>query len=163
MAVAGSSGLAQADAVDDAGVVQLVGQHCVLVAENRLEQPAVGVPARRIEDGVILAEEACDGAFQLLVQILSAANEAYRRQPIAVASEPFMGRLDDGRMIGQAKVVIGAEVDDLAAADLDGGSLWPLQLALAFVQSAGLEVVELRLQDLAEMLFTHGVTRPGAP
>ena len=43
--VAVALGLAQADAVDDRGVVQLVGDDRVVLAEQRLEQAAVGIEA----------------------------------------------------------------------------------------------------------------------
>ena len=91
----------------------------VLVAEDRLEQAAVGVPAGAVEDGVVLAEEAGDGRFQLLVQLLRAADEAHRGHAVAVAAQPLVGRLDDGGMVGQTEIIVGAEVDDLAAADAD--------------------------------------------
>ena len=55
--VAEPLGLAEPHAVDDAGVVQLVGDDRVFGAEERLEQPAVGVEARRVEDRVLRAEE----------------------------------------------------------------------------------------------------------
>ena len=48
---------AQAHAVDDARVVQRVADHCVLLVEQRLEQPAVRIEARRVEDRVLGAEE----------------------------------------------------------------------------------------------------------
>ena len=49
--------LAQADAVDDGGVVELVGDDGVFVVEQRLEQAAVGVEAGAVEDRVLGAEE----------------------------------------------------------------------------------------------------------
>ena len=57
VAVAQALGLAEPDAVDDRGVVQLVGDHGVLGAQQRLEQAAVGVEARGVEDRVFGAEE----------------------------------------------------------------------------------------------------------
>ncbi len=60
MLVAEALRLAQPHAVDDAGVVQLVAEDRVVLAEQRLEQPAVGVEARDVEDGVVLAEELGD-------------------------------------------------------------------------------------------------------
>jgi hypothetical protein len=51
--------LAQADAVDDRGVVQRVGDHRVLGAQKRLEQPAIGIETGSEEDRVILAEVTC--------------------------------------------------------------------------------------------------------
>ena len=41
-----------------AGVVQLIGDHGVFRAQQRFEQPAVGVEAGRIQDAVLGAEEA---------------------------------------------------------------------------------------------------------
>src|SRR5439155_18390106 len=113
-------------------------------------------------DGVALAEEASQGGFELLVQVLGAADEAYRGQAVAVAAQSLVGRLDQGGVVGQPEVVVGAEVDDLAAADGDAGALGPLQLALALVQPLGAQVVELRLQHLQEVLVAHGVS-PGGP
>ena len=54
--------LAQADAVDDAGVVERVGDDRVALIEQGLEQPAVGVEARGVQDRVLGAEEARSGA-----------------------------------------------------------------------------------------------------
>jgi hypothetical protein len=59
-------GLAEADAVDDGGVVQGVGDDGVLLAEDRLEQAAVSVPAGTVKDRIVLAEKAGDGVFELL-------------------------------------------------------------------------------------------------
>jgi hypothetical protein len=58
VAVAVAPGLAQAHAVDDGGVVELVGDDRVLFgAEQGLEQAAVGVEAAAVQDGVLGAEE----------------------------------------------------------------------------------------------------------
>ena len=65
--VAVALGPAEPDAVDDRGVVERVRDDGVLLAEERLEQPAVGVEARRVEDRVLGAEEARDGRLELLV------------------------------------------------------------------------------------------------
>ena len=67
-----------------------------------------------------------------------------------------MGGLDDGGMIGQAEVVVGAEVDDLAAADADGRALRPLELPFASCRARGSQVVELRPQHVAEFVVAHG-------
>ena len=57
VAVAVPLRLAQADAVDDRGVVELVADDGVLLAEERLEEAAVGVEAGGVEDGVLGAEK----------------------------------------------------------------------------------------------------------
>jgi hypothetical protein len=53
-------GLAEADAVDDRRVVERVGDDRVLLAEQRLEEAAVGVEAGPVEDGVLGPEERAD-------------------------------------------------------------------------------------------------------
>jgi hypothetical protein len=55
--VAVARGLAQADAVDDRGVVQGVRDDGVVLVEQRLEHAAVGVEGRRVQDRVFGAEE----------------------------------------------------------------------------------------------------------
>lgn len=75
--VAEALGLAQAHAVDDRRMVECIGNDGVVLAEQRLEQAAVGIEAGRVQDGVLLAEEVGDLLFQLLVQVLGAADEAH--------------------------------------------------------------------------------------
>src|SRR5262249_54998608 len=124
-------GLAQAHSVDDAGVIQLVRQDRVFFSKDRLEEPTVGVPARRVKDRVVLAEEAGNGSFKSLVQILGATDESHGGQTIPVMVETFVSSGDESGVIGEAKIVVGAEVNDLAAPDLDGRPLRSLKLALA--------------------------------
>ncbi|KAF1792231.1 hypothetical protein GQ600_13683 [Phytophthora cactorum] len=70
-------GLAEPDAVDDAGVVELIGEYGVFLVEHSLEETSIGVKARRVQDGVLSAVEGRDGVFQLLVDVLRAADEAH--------------------------------------------------------------------------------------
>ena len=90
--VAQAPRFAQPDAVDDAGVVERVGDDGVLLAEHRLEQAAVRVPAGRIEDGVFGAEEARQRGFELLVHRLRAADETHRGHAVAVPIDGAMRR-----------------------------------------------------------------------
>src|SRR5215469_5496628 len=75
IAVAQPSGLAQPDPVDDGGMVQFVADDGVLLAEQRLEQPAVGVEAGGVQDGVLGTEKAGDALLKLLVHVLGTADE----------------------------------------------------------------------------------------
>ena len=93
--VAEPLGLAEADAVDDAGVVEGVGDDRVLLAEQRLEEAAVGVEAGGVEDRVLGAEEARETGLELLVDVLRAADEAHRGHAEAVLVEPALGGFDD--------------------------------------------------------------------
>ena len=112
--VTSALGLAQADAVDDRRVVERIGNHYILVAENRFEQAAVGVKATRVEDRVFATEERRDGPLEFLVQVLGAADEAHRGEPETVRVERLFRDGDDVRMVGEAKVVVRAEVQHLA-------------------------------------------------
>ena len=70
--------LAEAHAVDDRGVVELVGVEPVGLVQDRGEEPLVGVPAGHVEDRVVRAEEGGDLRLELLVQRLRPADEPHR-------------------------------------------------------------------------------------
>ena len=137
-------GLAQADAVDDGGVVERVADDGVLFAEERLEEAAVGVEARRVEDGVFRAEKFADLAFELLVRVLGAANEAHAGEAEAVFVEGAAGGVEDARVGAQAEVVVGAEVEHraVAFAHADAGALRAEELAFALLETGGADVFE---------------------
>ena len=84
--------LAEADAVDDRGVVERVGDDRVLLAEQRLEEAAVRVEARRVEDRVVRPEERRERLLELAVAVLRAADEAHGRQAVAALVERRLGR-----------------------------------------------------------------------
>ena len=73
-----TAGLAETDAVNDRGMVQGVADDGVLFAHQRFEDAAVGVEATGIKLRVFHAEKAAELGFQLLVEILGAADEAHR-------------------------------------------------------------------------------------
>src|SRR5262245_3351528 len=104
MLVAIALGLAETDPVDDRGMVERVADDGILFAEQRLEQSAISVEARGIEDRVAGAEEAGDGFFQRLVQVLRATDEANGRHAEAVVVERTSRGGDDLRMIGKAEI-----------------------------------------------------------
>lgn len=124
-------------------MVERVGNDRVVLAEQRLEQAAVGIEAGRVEDGVFGTEELGDGAFELLVQILGAADEAHRGHAEAVAIQRVLGGLDDVRVIGQAQIIVGAEIQHAAA--IGQGDLGRLRAgddALGLEQALGLDRVQ---------------------
>ncbi len=111
VAVAKALRLAEADAVDDARVIQFVADHGILLAEQRLEEPAVGVEAAPVQDGGVGPEKRSERAFERRVDALRAADEAHRRHSEAVAGEPFSGGTDKPRIVGESQVVVGAEIE----------------------------------------------------
>ena len=58
-------------------MVQRVGDHRVLAAEQGLEQSGVGVEAGRVEDCILETEKARDPCFQFLVRFLGSADESH--------------------------------------------------------------------------------------
>ena len=141
--------LGEPDAVDDRGVVEGVGDDGVLLPEQRLEDPAVGVEAGGEEDGVGEAEEGRQAPFQLPVQVLRAADEAHRGQAVAACVEGRARGVEEPRVAGEPQVVVGAEVQHPAAADLDLGPLRRLDDPLLLPGSGGADLLEGGGEDVA--------------
>ena len=149
--VAEALSLAQADAVDDGGVVQRVGDDGVLRREKRLEDTAVGVEAGGVEDGVIGVEILGDGLFQLAVAVLRAADEADGGHAVAALVHGLFRRLNQAGAVGEAEVVVGAEVEGLAAVlEGDFGALGGNDVALSLVKTGFLDFGEGVLEVLLE-------------
>ena len=170
VAVAEALGLAEADAVDDAGVVQLVGDDGVLLAEQRLEQPAVGVEAGGVEDRVVGAEELAERCLELLVDVLRAADEADGRQAVApVGRAPAWAAATTSGWLGEAEVVVGAEVEDRRSSrprtTHRRASLGRRQDALRLLESGLADLPELLGERTDEPLSLVTDRRPneGAP
>ena len=96
-------------------MVQRVADHHVLLLEDRLEEAAVGIEARAVEDRVLRAEEGGEPRLEFLVHGLGAADEAHRRHAEAVLAHSDRGSIDERRVVGEAEVVVGTEVDDASA------------------------------------------------
>src|SRR6185437_3679600 len=126
---------AQADAVDDTGVIERVRDHRIALVEQRLEQTPIGVETGRVQDRVFGAQEARKPVLELLVNTLCAANEAHGSHAVAEAVDPPVRRLSQRRMIGQAQIVVRAQIDDLAVARSDRAALRASQDSLALVQA----------------------------
>ena len=142
--VAEPLGFAQADAVNDAGVVQLIGNDRVLRPEQRLEQAAVGVEAGGVKDGVFGAEELADLGLELLVDALGAADEADAGHAVAPLVNGRLRRRRDRRMLRQPQVIVGAQVEHrLAVGHADGGALGRDDDAFALVCAGGANTRQL--------------------
>ena len=117
--IAVALGFAEADAVDDRGVIERVGDDGVLFAEQRFEQSAVGVETRGVEDGVFGPEKrARSRARASLCTVLRAADEAHRRQSESIAVERALGGFDQSRVSREPEVVVGAEILEVGASGL---------------------------------------------
>src|SRR6516165_6477128 len=113
--------LAQADAVDDARVVEGIGDHGIALIEKRFEQPAVGIEARGIQDHILAAEVTRQARLQRLVNLLRATDEAHRGHAVTELIERTRCRGAHPGVVREAKVVVGAEVDDIAIAGVHHG------------------------------------------
>ena len=136
VAIAKALRLAEPDAVDDAGMIQLVGDDGVLRIQQRFEEPAVGVEAGAVEDGVFRAEKRAEPFFKLLVKGLRAANKAYAGQTVAPLPQGLPGCLNHRGMIGQAQIIVRAEVQNRRATG-DGNEclLRPVDHSLPLVEA----------------------------
>ncbi len=77
---------------------------------------------------------------KLAMHGLRAADEAHRGDAVAIAGEALVCRFDNGRMVGQSQVVVGAEIDHLASVGKrDHRALRRADDALALQQSCGVE------------------------
>ena len=137
----------QADTVDDAGVVQRVTDDRIFGTEYGLEQAAIRVEARRIEDGILGAEKGADARLEFLVDGLGAADEAHRCHAVTEFIECLVRGRNDLGMIGETQVVVGAEVQHVLAAavraHVDVGLLRAADQALGLEQALLAERVRL--------------------
>ena len=125
-------------------MVQLIRNDGVFRTEQRLEQAAVGIEAGAVQDRVRGAEEFADFFLERFVNTLSAANEPHRGKAIAPAVKRFVRGLNDLGMLGQAEIVVRAQVEDgLAVAHADVRILRRRDNPFPLVGAGGKDVVEL--------------------
>ena len=139
-------------------MVQGVGDDGVLGGQERLENAAVGVEAGRVEDGVIGMEVIGDGLLQFLVDVLGAADEADGGHAVAARFHGLFGGRDEAGAVGEAEVVIGTEIQGLAAVlEGDFRALGRCDIAFFLVKSGLLDGLELILEVLLK--FTVHIIR----
>ncbi len=123
-------------------MVERVGDDGIFCGEEWFEESAVSIEARPIENGVLGVEIVGDGSFELFVEVLCATDEAHRRHAVAVGVHRLLGSLDDARVVREAKIVVGAEVEHLGVfAHADVSTLWGGDEAFVLIQSCCMDVV----------------------
>ena len=103
----------EAGAVNDGSVVQFIGNDGIFRSQNGFKETAVGIEAGRVEDDIIHTKEVCNFLFQVFVNLLGAADEAYRAEaesPVFVAGFRSFNEL---RIIGKPQIVVCTHVDNL--------------------------------------------------
>ena len=151
-------GFREPHAVDDRGVVEAVGNDRVGFVEQRLEHAAIGVETGRESDRVVLAEVLGDRLLERAMERLRAADEAHRGHAEAEFVHRPPGGGDDIGVVGEAEIIVGAEIDRLARAlrrgDMDASALRTGEQPLAFCQALRLDVAEGRA-DMVEKNVGH--------
>ena len=110
MVVAKPVCLAKAYSVNDAGMVQPIADHSVLFCQQGFKQPAVGIEARGIEDGVFGLQELGNLLLQLFVDFLSSTNESHRSHAVTILFQSVAGRVENFRVVGQTQIIVGAKI-----------------------------------------------------
>src|ERR1035437_9429569 len=80
---------------------------------------------------------------------LRAADEPHAGHPKTPLIQGCFGRRDEAGVVGEPKVVVGAEVQDVLAARVHVRGLWRGELTLRLEQSGGLDLSQGRIQFLA--------------
>jgi hypothetical protein len=136
-------GAGEAGAVDDAGVVELVGEDEVFFAEDAGDSACVGGKAGLEDDAGFHSFEGGDLFFELHVDVHGAGDGADGAGAYAVFFCGGDGGFFEPGVVAEAEVVVRGEVDDaLSVVGADGGLL-VVQFAELEEGSALAEVVEL--------------------
>ena len=147
------------DAVDDRGVVERVGDDGIVGAEQGIEHGTVGIEAGGERDGVVVAQPVGQLLFELSMQIKGAADESNRGHAKAVLIHSRPGGGNDVRVIGQAQVVVGAQVHHRALlgvlTDLDFTPLGRNNQAFTLPQPLRFDVVKGVGQAAIKFISAH--------
>ena len=136
-------GSRKARAVDDAGVVQLIGEDEVVFPQNGAHGAGVGRKTALEDHARLHILEARDLLLEVHVDAHGPGDGPHRARTHAELPRGRKGRFDQLGMVGQAQVIVAGQVDDLLAVVVaDGG--------LLVVENAQLEMRALGAQ------FVHG-------
>ncbi len=108
----------EAHGVDDAGVVEFIGDDDVAGFADGGKECFGGVPATHEGVRGFGAHVLCDGFFECVVGGEGATDEADGGGACAVFFECFDACFDDGGVVGEAEVVVGAHADAFVSASV---------------------------------------------
>ena len=94
-------------------MVESVGDDGILIAQKGFENTAVSVEASSVKDRIFSAKEFGNLLFQFFVKVGAAADETHGGHAVAVGVEGLLGGGNQLRVVGQPKVIVGAEVECL--------------------------------------------------
>src|ERR1039458_10377407 len=108
-------GAGEAGAVNNAGVVQLVGEDKVLFAEDGADGAGVGGKTALEDHACLYVLEASDLFLQIHVDAHGSGDRPHRSGADAKSARGGDGGLNQAGVIGQAQVVVAGQVNHLAA------------------------------------------------
>src|SRR5690348_948232 len=141
-------GFGEAAPIDDGGVIQLVGNDEVVLAENGGDCAGVRREAGLKDDAGFRALESRDLLFELHVNLHGANDAADGAGANAVFADGIDGGAAKLGMRRQAEVIIRAEIDDFLAVDRGDGLLLAFEDAQAKRLVLGFQIFERVAQEL---------------
>ena len=112
-------GVRQTAAVDDAGVVELVGEDHVPAAGQAADHTEIRLEAGREDQGRFLVTEVCELALELLVHGQRTVQESASGAARPPRSRGRLGGLDHPGVVGVAEVVVRPGHHQFVAVDVD--------------------------------------------
>ena len=132
----------EARAVDDAGVVQLVGEDEVVLAQDGAHGAGVGREAALEDHAGLDIFEARDLLLELHVDAHGAGDGAHRARAHAQLARGLQRRLDELGVVGQAEIIVAGQVDDLLAVVVADRRLLVVEHAQVEMRSLGAQFVQ---------------------
>ena len=150
-------GAGETRAVDDAGVVEFVGDDPVAFAENGADGASVRGESGLEDDTGFDVLEAGDLLFEFQMKLHGAGDGADRARADAVLARGFDSSFFELRVVAESEVIVGGEIDHALAVEGADGVLLVLEFAEAEESAFGLEFVELLGEERG--LRTRGLGR----
>ena len=111
---------AETATVDNRGVIEAVGEDDILRFQQPLENAGIGGIAGVEEKSALGPLEGGEALLELAMGEHTAGDEAAAAAADTVTRSRRQRRLDQGRMLGEAEIVVGAKKENATAVDEDG-------------------------------------------
>ena len=129
-------------AVDDGGVVQLVGEDEVVLAQDGADGARIGRESALEDHAGFHVLEARNLLLQLHVDLHGAGDGSHRARAHAQLPRGLERRLNQLGVVGQPQVVVAGQVDHLLAVVVADGGLLVVEDAQVEVSALGFEFVQ---------------------
>jgi hypothetical protein len=135
-------GAREAATVDDAGVVELIGEHHLAAPGQRRDRARVRQVARAEQERGVVALEGGQAFFQPAVELHVARDQAGGTRAHSPAHRGLGGRLAHARMVGEPEVVVRAEQKHRAAVQQHARALGAADQSHSPVQTSPAQLLE---------------------